>query len=99
MRSNASNAAARLTELEGHNAQLLAKLIGIVAENMAKADRAKVEISAADQSMANVIKTNAVLLESDKARAAFQKGLKAAMDQHAESASVMSNFGQFAKMF
>jgi hypothetical protein len=96
---DAPNAAARLTELETHNAQLLAKLIGMVAENMAKADRTKVEISAADQAMANVIKTNAVMLQSDKARAAFQKGLKAAMDQHAESASVMSNFGQFAKMF
>ena len=96
---DASNAAARLTELEGHNAQLLAKLIGIVAENMAKADRAKVEISAADQAMADVIKTNAVMLQSDKARVAFQKGLKAAMEQHAESASVMSNFTQFAKMF
>ena len=86
-------------ELEAHNAQLLGKLIGMVAENMAKADRAKVEVSAADQVTANLIKTNAVMLESDKARAAFQKGLKAAMDQHGESASVSSTFGQFAKMF
>ncbi|MGC2577729.1 MAG: hypothetical protein WA376_09120 [Terrimicrobiaceae bacterium] len=96
---SAPNATARLAELEGHNADLLAKLIGMVAENMAKADRAKIEVGAADQAMANVIKTNAVMLQSDKARAAFQKGLKPAMDQHAESASVMSNFGQFAKMF
>ena len=95
----APNTEARANELEAHNAQLLGKLIGMVAENMAKADRAKVEVSAADQVTANLIKTNAVMLESDKARAAFQKGLKAAMDQHGESASVSSTFGQFAKMF
>jgi hypothetical protein len=93
------NADARLAELEGHSAQLLGKLIGMVATNMAKADRAGVEVSAADQAMANVIKSNAVTLQSEKARTVFQKGLRAAMDQNTDSASVTSHFGQFAKMF
>ncbi len=95
----APNADARLTELEGHNAQLLGKVVGTVAANMAKADRAGVEVSAADQAMANVIKSNAVVLQSEKARAVFQKSLKEAMDQNTNSPSVMSSFGQFAKMF
>ena len=94
-----ANAEARLNELEEHNGQLLGKLIGMVATNMAKADKAGVEVSAADQAMANVIKSNAVVLQSEKARAVFQKSLKEAMDQNTNSASVMSNFGQFAKMF
>jgi hypothetical protein len=85
--------------LEGHDAQLLGKLIGIVATNMAKADRDGVEVSAADQAMANVIKSNAVTLRSEKARAAFEKGLRKAIDQNTNSPSVMSTFGQFAKMF
>ena len=85
--------------MEEHNGQLLGKLIGMVATNMAKADKAGVEVSAADQAMANVIKSNAVVLQSEKARAVFQRSLKEAMDQNTNSASVMSNFGQFAKMF
>jgi hypothetical protein len=93
------NADARLAELEGHNAQLLGKLIEMVATNMAKADRERVEVSAADQAMANVIKSNAVTLQSKEARTVFHKSLKQAMEQNTDSDSVKSHFAQFAKMF
>ncbi len=94
----APNADARSAELEEHSAQLLGKVCGTVAANMAKAQRPE-EISAADLAMADVIKSHAATLQSEKARAILKRSLREVMEQNATSPLVTSHFGPLAKMF
>jgi hypothetical protein len=49
--------------------------------------------------MADLIKANAIALQSDQARSAFKGSINTAVTQNATSKLVKANFGNLAKLF
>jgi hypothetical protein len=89
----------RIGDLELHNAELLGKASISVTEEIAKAEAAGKPVAAAEREMAEVIKANAVTLESDQAKSAFKGSITTAVTQNATSDLVKANFGNLAKLF
>jgi hypothetical protein len=89
----------RINELDVQKAELLGRATIMVADNMAKAQASGQPVASAERAMANVIKTNAVSLESDKARETFKSGAAKAVDHHQDVAAVNTNFSSLVRLF
>jgi hypothetical protein len=78
---------------------LLGKASISVTEEIAKAEAAGQPIAAAEREMAEVIKVNAVALQSDQAKSTFKESVNTAVTQNASSNLVKANFANLAKLF
>jgi len=91
-------AGTRLEELEIHNAEILSKAATKVSEVIVEAEKAGQPIAIGDRTMANVIKSNAVTIESAKAKTALKTEMQKTLRDHANSALVKSNFGNLTRI-